>query len=165
MHGIGETIVYSNQGVFTIESKCAQNIGGTTADYFLLRSCFDPRTVIYVPCDNERLLSRMRSILTKSEIDELISILPHQENIWITNERERGEKYRQILSSGDRLHILRLIRTLHGHKKLCATTGKKMHQADERFLREGEKLIGDEFSLVLGIDKKDIPEYITSKIN
>ena len=40
--------------------------------------------------------------------------------------------------------------------------GKKLHIADERMLREAEKMICDEFAYVLGISQEEVPAYITS---
>lgn len=164
MFGIGDTIVYGNQGVFCIENICPQSIGGITADYYLLRSKIDSRSVIYVPCGNEKLLSRMRKVLTAEEVDRLIDDIPKLGDMWIENEHERSESYKSILNSGDRTMLLGLICTLHRYRTRCQERGRKMHQRDERIFKEAERLIYDEFSLVLGIDKKDVVPYIASKL-
>ena len=164
MFNIGDTIVYGNQGVFNIENIIQQNIGGTAADYFLLRSSFDSRTVIYVPCGNEMLLSRMRNILSIREVNSLIDSIPRLDDLWIDNEAARIEKHKAILSSGDRTQILSLISTLYRHKADCQEKGKKMHQKDERIFKEAERLIYDEFALVLGISQKDVVSYISQKL-
>lgn len=165
MFSIGDTIVYGNQGVFCIEAVTSQNIAGTVSDYFMLRSSFDNRTTIYVPCNNEKLLSRMRKILTQNEINVLIDSLPEEDDIWIENESQRKEEYKVIVSSGDRLKMLKLIRTLHNHRLNCQKNGKKMHQSDERLFKEAERLLYDEFALVLGIDKKDVVPYIVERLS
>lgn len=164
MFNVGDTIVYGNQGVFRIDGITSQNIGGITADYFMLRSSFDNRTTIYVPCGNEKLLSKMRNVLTADEINELITNLPEQDDIWVENEAHRKEEYKEIIASGDRLMMLKLIRTLHNHRLNCQQNGRKMHQSDERLFKEAERLIYDEFALVLGIDKKDVVSYIVKKL-
>ncbi len=42
---------------------------------------------------------------------------------------------------------------------------KKPSQIDEKFMGIAENLINEEFSVVLGIEKDEVPNYIGSKLN
>jgi RNA polymerase-interacting CarD/CdnL/TRCF family regulator len=58
-----------------------------------------------------------------------------------------------------------MINTLHQHKKVQAEAGRKFHLCDENFLRDAEKLLNAEFSLVLGIQPADVGAYILSAMD
>ena len=92
----------------------------------------------------------MRRVLSEEEIYELIKTMPDKESSWIDNKNERSNHFRSILASGDRVEIIKLIKTIYQHKEELRTTGKKLHTTDEQFFREAEKVIYDEFALKRG---------------
>ena len=58
-----------------------------------------------------------------------------------------------------------MIRELYIHKQEQLKNGKKMHISDEQFMKEAEKLLYSEFSLVLNIRVDEVPSFISSRIN
>ena len=80
---------------------------------------------------------------------------------WIIDDNERKEHYRTILSSGNRLEILNMIRELYIHKQEQLKNGKKMHLSDEQLMKEAERLLYSEFSLVLNIRADEVPKFIS----
>ena len=44
------------------------------------------------------------------------------------------------------------------------TQGKQLRTGDDQLLREAEKLLHDEFALVLNIPQREVPEYIRSHV-
>jgi RNA polymerase-interacting CarD/CdnL/TRCF family regulator len=57
-----------------------------------------------------------------------------------------------------------MVRSLHHHKEQQREAGKKFHLGDENFLRDAERLLNSEFSMILGIDAKEVGTYIQSKL-
>ncbi|MPN50404.1 hypothetical protein SDC9_198030 [bioreactor metagenome] len=84
--------------------------------------------------------------------------------IWISDDAKRKEKYRQILATGDRLQLIRLIKTLHLYGQERKNEGKKLHSADERFMKEAEKMLYEEFSHVLGIHQDQVLPFILEQM-
>lgn len=80
----------------------------------------------------------MRAVLTKDEIIDLLDNMPKEEE-WISNKNIRFETFKNIISEGKSSELLRLIRTLKLHEKQQLKRGKRLHMADERFLKEAEK--------------------------
>ena len=57
-----------------------------------------------------------------------------------------------------------LMKTLNLRRRELVARGKKLHLSDERFYKDAEKLICNEFAFVLKMNPEDIPEYITVRM-
>ena len=164
MYSVGEHVIYGTHGVCCISEITTMCFGPENKEYYVLSPLADPRSTIFVPLDSEILLSQMRPVLTKEEIDELLCSLEHGSLSWITNDSERKEFCQATLKSGDRLEILRMIDMLSIHREEMQDQKKHFHVTDERFLKEAEKLLHDEFSFVLGIPRAEVVSYIGEKV-
>lgn len=83
--------------------------------------------------------------MTINEVYSLINTMPHTESIWIEDINLRKEKYTKILKSGDNKQLVKLIRTLYLEK----VEVKKLYVNDEKIMTDAEKLLHEEFALVL----------------
>jgi len=164
MFQIGQTVLYGMEGVCTIEERKKMKVGHTRASYYVLRPVFRPHSTIFVPEDNAHLLSKMRPVLSKEEILQILQEAPLEELVWIEDANERKLEYQKILIGGERLWLLRLIRTLYLRREQLQRGGKHLRTGDEQMLRDAEKLLNDEFALVLNIAQHEVPEYIRSRI-
>jgi len=59
----------------------------------------------------------MQPVLTAEEVYTLLDSVSNEEIPWISNDTQRREKYYQIIKSGDRKEILKLIKTLYRQKQ------------------------------------------------
>lgn len=166
MYKIGEKIIYGAEGIMRIADVEDVEIAGSTAKYYVLESVERPtagRT--YVPVENEQLVARMRPLLTREEVSELLSSvgdLPTAE--WTADSRSRAEHFRRIVESGDRAMLLAMIRDIYAAGQRRRSEGKKNYVADEAAMRKAEKLLYSELSEVLGIPESDVPELIKNEI-
>ena len=87
--------------------------------------------------------------MTINEVYSLINTMPHTESIWIEDINLRKEKYTKILKSGDNKQLVKLIRTLYLEKEKKKVEGKKLYVNDEKIMTDAEKLLHEEFALVL----------------
>jgi DNA-binding transcriptional regulator YiaG len=53
-----------------------------------------------------------------------------------------------------------MLQLLYLHRQALHQRGKHLRTADDQLLREGEKLIHDEFAYVLQIPQQQVNEYI-----
>lgn len=165
MYNVNDTVMYGKQGVCIIKEIVNENFSGKSMDYYSLQPAYSDNTVIYVPVENEELVRKMKKVLTAKEIDNLIKEVKSMEPVWYDNEKERREKYNNIVEKGDRKETLRLINTLYINKQEREADGKKMYVSDEKVMKEAEKLIYEEFAAVLHIKPDDVVEYIVNKID
>lgn len=164
MYSVGDTVLYGSQGVCKIVGTDVKKIGGSKVEYFVLKPIYDENSTLFVPSSNNNLTSKMRSVLSAEEIYELIKAMPDEDTIWIDDENERKQKYQKIISQGDRKNLVQLIKTLHLHKLSQQGKGRKLHQCDEVFLKQAEKLLYDEFALVLKIKPDEVLPFIMEQI-
>ena len=159
-----ELILYGTQGVCRIVDICERAFGKMKNTYYVLAPVYDPRSTVYVPTDREALVAKMRRVLSKKEIVALIRSMPEEKPAWVEDESLRREQYRAVLAAGDRAELVRVIKALYLHRQKQQENGKKLHLADEVFLKEAEKLLYDEFALVLGLSREEVIPYITREI-
>lgn len=164
MYSINDTVLYGANGVCRISDICQKDFSGTVKDYYILRPLSNETMTIFVPINNRILTDKIKRILSREEICDLISSISKEPISWIDDDTERKEHYRAVLSSGNRGEILKMIRELYIHKQEQFTKGKKAHISDEQFLKEAEKLLYSEFSLVLNIKADEVPDFIAARI-
>ncbi|MCI8361277.1 MAG: CarD family transcriptional regulator [Clostridiales bacterium] len=165
MFRINDTILYGLNGACKIIDITKREVGGCIAEYYVLQPIFSNASTIFVPISNENLTSRMRQVLSAEEIHELIQSMPREESVWIEDEGRRREVYKEILSNGDRRELIRLIKALHLHQQDLQRIGRRLHMSDERFLKDAERLLYDEFALVLRIKPDQVLPFILKQIN
>lgn len=165
MHSINETILYGAQGVCRVTAITEKNYDGKNSKYYALKPIYDESsTTIFVPLENKTLTAKMRRVLSTDEIYELIRSIPDETTIWIENENERRDRYKEILRSGNRENLIRLIKTLYLHEQSQKENGKKLHATDEYFFKEAEKMLYDEFAHVLCIKRDQVLPFIFHQI-
>lgn len=164
MFQIGQTVIYGMEGACTIEDRKIMKVGRTRASYYVLRPVFRATSTVFVPEDNPALLSKMRTVISQEEIHAILQEAPLQELDWIDDPNERKTEYQKILAGGECLWLLRLIHALHEHREHLQRKGKYLRTADDQMLRDAEKLLHDEFAVVLNIEQREVPGYIRSQI-
>ncbi len=164
MLNLKDTVLYGTTGVCTVESIEEKKIGKVTRQYYVLKPVNQAASTVFVPADNENLLSKVRQLLSPEEIKSIIHSLPKEPDIWFNDDGERKVKYNEIIASGDRKACLKLIRTLHNRQKELSLSGKRLHIADEKALKEAQRLIHDEFACSLNIGIDEVVEFISCEI-
>ncbi len=162
---IGEKVLYGAAGACTVTDICTKKFGDAgEREYYVLVPVYDSRTTLYVPVDNEALQAKIRKLLSAEEIDALISSMPAAESSWISDEKARQEYFKNTLRSGDRRALIGMTKSLYVHRNKVLKMGRKPHMADERMFKEAEKLICDEFAVVLGMEPGEVLPYIMRRL-
>ena len=91
--------------------------------------------------------------------------MPDEDTVWIDDNNLRKQKYNQMIGQGDRRKLIKLIKTLYIHQNEMKAKGKNLHQSDEAILKQAEKLLNDEFALVLDIKPENVNEFIVDLMN
>jgi CarD family transcriptional regulator len=82
----------------------------------------------------------------------------------VENDNERKDLYRKILAGNDRTSLIRMIKSLYSHQVVQKAKGKKLHMQDERFMKEAETVLYDEFAHVLSIKREEVLPFIAQQI-
>lgn len=165
MFKVNDVIIYGTQGICRIAGTEEKTISGAKKNYFVLKPVKDDGSTIYAPMDNERVLQKMRRLLTREEICGLIDSMPDENAVWIHNDNERKELYRKILSGGDHVELIKMIKAIYTHKKEREADGKRLHMVDEHFFKDAEQILYNEFQYVLQMkNKEELMTFIFSRI-
>ena len=138
--------------------------GRTREKYYVLKPVYQNSSVIYVPVENEALVSKMRPVLSREEVDRLIDGMPEIPTAWEEDPQARKASFDALLRSNECRSLIILIKTLHAQKKRRQADGKALHVSDETFLREAQRLLYDEFAGALEIQPTQVHAYIQSKL-
>lgn len=164
MFHIGQMVVYGIHGVCTVVEMENRVVDRKPVDYYVLEPINQIGTRFLVPARNQAALSKVRTIITREELDQLLSDDAVTSDAWIADENRRKQRYRELICSGDRCALIAMVRTLHHHKREQAAAGKKFHLCDENFLRDAQKLLDSEFSIVLNMSPAEIGAYMEKLI-
>ncbi|HZW48794.1 MAG TPA: CarD family transcriptional regulator [Bacillota bacterium] len=157
-------VVYGTNGVCQITGIKKEKFGGSEKEYYLLKPINTEGSIIYVPLENTMLTSKIKNLLSLEEIHELIRIIPEEQTTWITDSKLRGEKYKDIFGRGDRRELVCMMKAIYIQKKDRNKEGKKLWSGDEKALNIAEKILFDEFAIVLNIKPEQVAPYIYHEI-
>lgn len=162
----GDLVVYGSNGMCKIDDVQKMTFPMETEEhtYYVLKPVGNKNSILFVPSHKEELVSKMRYVLNREEIDNILSSADENEIEWIENNNVRGEAFKNQLKQGDPEVLLRLIRCLYRRKKKLSDLGKKLTVTDDTILSSAEKLVCDEFAYVLGISENEVGEYIRTKL-
>ncbi len=161
---INSYVIYGDNGVCLVEGKRKEKFAGTIREYYILRPQGNEGSTLYVPADNEEIISKMRAILSKEQILDIIHSLPGNEIPWEENNKIRGEYYNEVFERGDTKELLLLINTLYNHKLERKEEGKKLWTIDENAMKHAQGLVYEEFGTVLGISQDEVVDFIIEEV-
>lgn len=163
MFSVGEYVIYASTGVCKIDDIRKENFGGERKSYYILKPVYLANSTIYAPVGSSE--EKMKNVISKEEVEQLIGTMPEEEIIWIDDDNQRKEKFTDIVRHGDRHELIRLLKSLHHKQKEKLASGRKFHSADERIMKDAEKILFEEFALALKIKPEDVVTFISQSLN
>lgn len=164
MYQIGDQVVYGMHGVCSVVDLEERVIDRKRVQYLALEPVGQPGSKYLVPTHNAAAMSKLRQILTPEQLDSLLKSEEIRADGWIRDENQRKQVYRELIGSGDRSRLLQMVHTLYRHKAEQAAANKKVHLCDDNFLRDAEKLLCSEVSLVMGMEVPEAREYLRKQL-
>lgn len=159
MFKVNDTIMYGTQGVCTIVEITEKDFMGTKKEYYVLKPVNDKAATLFAPV-NAKANNKMRRILSKEEVCELLRTIPEEKGNWIPNENRRKEEFKKIIANGEHSELIKMIKSLYLQREKREIEGKHLYLSDERFLKEAERILCDEFRYVLEIEREEVLTYL-----
>ena len=119
-------VVYKNDVCRIKKIKKKQYQGN---DCYVLEPIDDDSLTIDVPIDNR--YGNIRNLVTKREVEELIKKIPLIPTL-DCHERQLENQYRELLSSGDLIDLVRIIKTTYLRNKERIDNNKKNPDKDNQ---------------------------------
>lgn len=165
MYKIGDYVVKPSSGVCRVDNIMHLDMSGVDRNrlYYLLVPVNDENGKIYYPVDSSA--QQIRKVMTSQEAYELIERIPDIQEISISNDKLREQKYREVVKSIEPEALLSIIKTTYLRKKNRLEKGKKNTVADENYLNLAEKMLFSELCLVLGKEKDEVHNLIAESVN
>lgn len=161
---VGAYVLYGKTGVCRIQEQKDIKIGKQINSYYVLAPVSDGRSSVYVPCDNAELVERMRPLLSREEIDAILTEADDERQPWMEDRNQRAILYRSAIMDGDRIRLIRVICCLYRKKHERMEQGKRLSMMDEAALQECMRLIDEEFAMVLDLPRNAVQGYILERI-
>ena len=159
---IGEYVSYGNNGMCNIEDIRPMQLSQSVEKmmYYILRPESNPKSTIFVPVNNQKLVSKMREPMTKDEINAMLVRMKDRTLEWEKDVRFRTESFHEILNNGVNQDLILMIRCLHRKRQELVQLGKKLPARDSNTLKTAERLVEEEFAHVLHIKCEEVSDYI-----
>lgn len=137
--------------------------GAGEAQFYVLKPIYQSCSVS-TPIDNDKI--PMRPVISREEAESLIDTIPDVRAEAYHNKvlRQLSEHYESIIKLYDCAKLIELLLSTYDKRRLCAQQKKKFGAMDERYMKRAEDMLFGEFAVALGIDKNEVPGYITRRI-
>lgn len=119
-------------------------------------------TKIYVPVDKE--YNGIRKVITESEAWELIKKIPNIKASDIKDDKQREQKYKDVIKSNDLNELIAIIKNMYNRNQSRISVGKKNTSVDEHFFRVAEDNLYSELAFAIGNNKEDTKNIIEQNI-
>ena len=159
---IGEYVSYGINGMCNIEDIRPMQLSQSVEKmmYYILRPESNPKSTIFVLVNNQKLVSKMRELMTKDEINAMLVRMKDRTLEWEKDVRFRTESFHEILNNGVNQDLILMIRCLHRKRQELVQLGKKLPARDSNTLKTAERLVEEEFAHVLHIKCEEVSDYI-----
>ena len=164
MFEIGEFIVHGTAGVCEVVQIGPLTTFGVDKDklYYTLSPCYSSGSKVFTPVDSTKVL--MRPVISMEEAKNLINNLPDIECLWIKEEKQRENHYKESIKQCDCTEFVRIIKTIYLHKQTRLEQGKKVTAVDDKYFKMAEDRLYGELAIALGMNKDNVKEYIFDSI-
>lgn len=165
MYKIGDYIVKNGNGVCRVENVLHLDMAGIDKDrlYYMLVPISDENGKIYVPVDSSA--QQLRKTMSMEDAYKLIARISEVQEINISNDKLREQKYKETIKDYEPESLLRIIKTTYLRKQKRLEQGKKSIAVDEHYLTLAEKLLFSELCVVLGQNKEEVHNLIVEAVN
>lgn len=163
---VGDAVIYGGSGVCRIEK--IDNISffheRPQKHYVLVPLFVKQPTTVYVPFNNEMLVSKIQPIMTKDEALKLIKEVKNNDFEWIEERNVRKDKFLSILTTGTRKEIVDLIGVIVKRREELLNEGKTLNMQDEKILMDAERRMTVELAVAIGVEPEDIRKMIAEEL-
>lgn len=158
MYKVGDKIVYKRNVCEIVDIKLNKF---NNKECYYLEPVDDKSLKITVPLDLE---DSIRKIISKEEVDKIISNIPNIELIKNISDKNIELEYKKCLDDLSHENLIKVIKTSYLRNKARTDSKKKISDKDDMYFKMAEKLLYTEFSIVLNKNYEETKDYVVSKV-
>ncbi len=160
----GDVVIYTVYGICRVKEIKSIFFNGNNNDFYILVPLNEVKTELTIPTNNPIISARIKSLLSKEDIENIINSISSIDTFWIDNDNERKKEFSELVKLGNREKTISLIKSIKKHQYSLRDKNRKLHSSDEQALQDAEKLILDEFSYVLNENRYDLALKLDEEI-
>jgi CarD family transcriptional regulator len=159
MYNIGDLVIYSAHGICKINDICEKTVSGITRSYYVLNPMDNKHHLtISIPVNNDKVA--ILDLIQKEEAQEIIESFNYPGVEWYDKATMRLTIFSDILSTGDRKEIAKVINTLMRKKIEVELHEKKFNEQDRKLLISSQNILFKELAISLNCSYEDINDMI-----
>jgi len=163
VYNIGDLIIYSAHGICKIDDICEKTISGNTRMYYVLHPMENSKHLsISIPVHNDKVL--MLDLLKKDEAHEILDSFKDPGMKWPDKPNLRYSLYNNIVQTGDRKEIAKVVNTLLRKQMEADLLGRKLYEQDRKILDTAQNILFKEMALSLNTTWEDIHEMVLKQL-
>ena len=117
MYQIGDCVVYGVHGVCRVIGMEKQLVNRKRSLYMVLQPLAQTESRFYLPTENPTAMAKLKTVMTKEALVELLASDQVRQEEWIPDENRRKQYYRELIGSGDRVSLMRMITNLYRYSR------------------------------------------------
>lgn len=162
MFNIGDSVIYENQGVYTVKEISKSPVDKTDDRlFYVLVPVHEPEcNIIVTPVDGQRV----RAVISQERANEIIRMIPQLSVLTVENERNRREVYKAALGGLNLEDYVRIIKTVYARREELAKVKKRISETDADYEKRAKHGLYSEFAVVFGIPITEVEQMITDRI-
>lgn len=162
MFKIGEFVVNANNGICEIKDKVIKEIMGDNKEYYLIVPIEESTAKIYIPVDKAE--GRIRRVMSENDAYKIIDDIPHIPELWIDNEKQREQHYKEAIASCEPKRLISIIKSMYHRNQERSAQGKKHTVIDDRYFKIAENNLYSELAFSIGKEKCIMETFINERI-
>ena len=164
MFNIGDLIVYGNNGVYAVTEYCKSPVDkNDTRTFYLLTPLYESASnIIITPVNNDRVT--MRTLISKDEAYGIIDKIPYISELTVECERNRRDRYKEALTSGDLEEYVSIIKSVHTRRENVKKCKKRLSETDAEYEKRAKYCLYSEFASVFKISFDSVENFINQRI-
>ncbi|MDN7242994.1 CarD family transcriptional regulator [Planococcus sp. N028] len=164
MFNIGDLIIYSAHGICQIDDICDETVAGVTKKYYKLHPYESNHHItIRTPVDNDKVL--MLSMIPKEEVTDIMDAFKEPALEWDNNPNMRLQYFSDIINTGERKEIAKVVNTLMRKKIEVKLDGKNLYERDHKVLNSTQTILFKELSIALDTTFEEVNQLAIRLIN
>lgn len=139
MFKVGSYVVYKSNGLCIIDDVRKEKFGNLTRqDYYVLKLLSENGSVLYVPVEKEENEKSMRTPIAKEDAKKLVAVISELRENWISDDKMRAARYKDILERADVKKLAGLVNTLKEKSEELCVIGRRLRSIDEMIMKKAE---------------------------
>ena len=145
-----------------MDDICEKTYQGFSRKYYVLHPVYNDKLEISIPVDNNKV--NIQEIIKKEEAEEIMEAFSYPGIEWIEITSRRHQIYSEIVKTGNRKEISKVLNTLMREKYKTELTGKKFYEQDNKLLTLIQNILFADLAMSFNTTSDQISELVKNKI-